>query len=318
MAYSYRSTSLLPGSDTYNEVQAEIKRQEQEARKQEKLERVKKLNDDSKTTRAQLKIIQEQLEQQEQQLQERKAQQEQQLRERKAQQEQQLLEQQARLEQREQQELQQLQRQDPHREHSFFETLGSSFNRCLGKSEDCLNPDAKKQREYEEMISHNKKLSDKFIKQKLKLYNEGVDFYKRRFNDTYADSQSVLIHAQAAAKTAQTIFDSVNQKKDGSKMSIVTAMNELDKANKSVTIAKIKAAKAAADVVDETKIDELAQNYADRLKPPYYHYQDGGNKTRKTKRRHRKKSLRHRNKSLRHHKKSIRHRKKSVKHRNNH
>jgi hypothetical protein len=344
MAYSYRSTSLLPGSKTWNEVQAEIIRQEQEeAREQEKQERVKQLNDDSKTTRAQLKIIREQQEQQEQQLRERKAQQEQQLRE-----------QQARLEQREQQELQKYLQQikqelqqlprHTHQEPSLFTNVGNSVRRCLTATGECLEgPEIKKQREREQREREEKLRRDERNKQEDRDY---LDEYDREhppsnWDDTEEQRQKMIKVAEKQRQKPMLIkayLDALRNLESAKQAAAIVDSDEesrrVRRVRLEVAAAEWAAAKAAVDKMTAT---EVAEAESERIKKQRaaelerrkkqhetelarllerrdkYGYQ-GGRKTKKIKHRHHKKSLRHHKKSLRHHKKSLRHRKKSLRH----
>jgi hypothetical protein len=323
MAYSYRSTSLLPGSDTYNEVQAEIKRQE-------KLEKVKQLNEDSITTRAQLKRIRERRDKQEQQLRERQAQQEQQLRE-----------QQARLEQRELQKHQQQIKQElqhTHPEPSFLEKVGTSVRRCLTATGKCLEePKNIEQREREEKLRRKER-----SKQEDRDY---LDEYDREhppsnWDDAEEQRQKMIKVAEKQRQKPMLIkayLDALrNLERAKQAAAIVDSDEESRRVRLEVAAAEWAAAKAAVDKMTAT---EVAEAESERIKKQRaaelerrkkqhetelarlleqrdkYGYQ-GGRKTKKIKHRHHKKSLRHRKKSLRHHKKSLRHRKKSMKHHN--
>jgi hypothetical protein len=332
MAYSYRSTSLLPGSDTYNEVQDEIKRQE-------KQERVKQLNEDSITTRAELKIIREQRDKQEQQLRERQAQQEQQLREQQARFEQQELQ---KYRQQIKQELQQLQ-PHTHPEPSFFTNVGNSVRRCLTATGKCLEPERKEkeQRERKEKLRRDE--------QSKKEDRDYLDEYDREYWARYREEQRQKM-IKVAEKQRQkpmlikAYLDALRNLESAKQAAaIVDSDEESRRVRLEVAAAEWAAAKAAVDKMTAT---EVAEAESERIKKQRaaelelrkkqhetelarlleqrdkYGYQ-GGRKTKKIKHRHHKKSLRHhkkslrhRKKSLRHHKKSLRHRKKSMKHHN--
>ena len=330
MAYSYRSTSLLPGSDTYNEVQDEIKRQE-------KQERVKQLNEDSITTRAELKIIREQRDKQEQQLRERQAQQEQQLRK-----------QQARLEQREQQELQKYLQQikqelqqlprHTHQEPSLFTNVGNSVRRCLTATGKCLEePKNIEQREREEKLRRDEQ-SKKEDRDYLDEYDS--EHPPSNWDDAEEQRQKTINVAEKQRQKAILIKEYIDALKNLERAKQAPAIVDSDEQSRRVRLEVAAAAWAAAkEAVDKMTATEVAEAVLERSKKQRetelerrkkqretelarllaqserYGYQ-GGRKTKKIKHRHHKKSLRHRKKSLRHHKKSLRHRKKSMKHHN--
>jgi hypothetical protein len=314
MAYSYRSTSLLPGSDTYNEVQDEIKRQE-------KQERVKQLNEDSITTRAELKIIREQRDKQEQQLRERQAQQEQQLRKQQARFEQQELQ---KYRQQIKQELQQLQ-PHTHPEPSFFTNVGNSVRRCLTATGKCLEePEIIKQRELEEKM-RRKERSEQEDRDYLDEYDrehppsnwdDDLEEDKREYRERKAIKMEELKKAYSNAIRNLEIAKQAAAIVDRDEASRIEAGGwELHRVRRNLADAT-KAAKAAAAEVVAAEVAEAELERSNKQREKYgYHRYQGGRKTKKIKHRHHKKSLRHRKKSLRHRKKSLRHRKKSIRHR---